>query len=505
MSALPLRPYAVLLPVALLFAVLSHYFYWQIGDDSYIYFRYVERALAGQWWSWSDHSAPVEGYSSPLWYLLLIAAGKAGLAVETAARALGLLFAAVTVAGGWQLGRQLGLNHGQAALACLLLVLNHGFHYWSTAGLETALYMALFVWSVCGIVAGRHWLLPTALIGIARPEGPFLLLAIVVALVVFRRQLLSPVSLALLLAPTLLWLLLRLAVYGVPLPNTFYAKATGGDTFSQLALGTLYCLPVLLPLLAIWLLWLARKLEAQRDAVMVAAGMVTMLLGIVWLGGGDWMFHFRLLTPMLAPLLALWLYAMVQTGTAARLLLCTSLLPLVLLVVPPPQLLAAFTGKQLPVQLYQEGEFTAASIRLAARLREDYPDGVLIAVNHAGALPWALPAFDVIDMVGLNDAHIARVEGNMHKKNDPDYVLSLQPQLLILNSRVRPGTDGIWYHPGYWSGETALVEHPGFADYQPTGQLMAWDWQIPFPYSLFARQKNLTSWIIVYRYQPSAP
>lgn len=495
--------YGLLMLAALLFVVLSHYFFWQTGDDSYIYFRYVERALAGKWWSWSDHAPPVEGYSSPLWYLLLIAGGKLGLPVITAARLWGLLFAMLTVAGAWRLSHLLGLGSRAAGFVCLLLVLNHGFHYWSTAGLETALYMALFVCSVAGIVSGRHWLLPTALIGIARPEGPFLLFGIIIALAMFRRHYLTIRVLVLLVAPTLLWLFLRLAVYGVFLPNTFYAKAAGGDLSSQLLTGAIYSMPVALPLLAVWLLWLTGKLDDRRDAVMVAAGMVSMLLGIIWLGGGDWMFHFRLLMPLLAPLFALCLYAFGQSGWPGKTILSVTLVPLLLLVVPPDHLSSALRGDKLPVVYYQEGEFTRASIMLAEQLQDSYPDGALMAVNHAGALPWALPDFDVIDMVGLNDAHIARVEGNMHKKYDPDYVLSLKPALVILNSRVRPGTDGVWYHTGYWSGETALVEHPDFADYQPTELAYAWDWHMPFPYSVFARNKKLTSWILVYRRQPA--
>ena len=164
----------------LLFVILSHYFFFQIGDDSFIYFRYVDRAANGHLWSWADYSGAVEGYSSPLWYLLLVGLDKLGVSVELAARVLGLFFAALTVQLTWLLARHFSLSSHLAGFACLLLVLNQGFHYWSTSGLETSLYMALFAASCLGIVRGKLWLLPTALLAIARPEGPFLLLALLV-------------------------------------------------------------------------------------------------------------------------------------------------------------------------------------------------------------------------------------------------------------------------------------------------------------------------------------
>jgi hypothetical protein len=92
-----------------------------------------------------------------------------------------------------------------------------------------------------------------------------------------------------------------------------------------------------------------------------------------------------------------------------------------------------------------------------------YPAGTMIAVNHAGVVPFGLLDFRAIDMTGLNDAHIAReVPGGLHQKFDPDYVLARRPRLVLLNSHVEPGRDGIWYHRGYWEGETALVDRLEF-------------------------------------------
>ena len=107
-----------------------------------------------------------------------------------------------------------------------------------------------------------------------------------------------------------------------------------------------------------------------------------------------------------------------------------------------------------------------------------YPADALVAVNHAGALPYALPN-PALDMTGLTDRHIAHeVEGGLHQKFDQAYVLSRKPRVVVLNTRTRPGTGGVWYHPGYWLGESALVVQPEFsAAYRPVEVFWEWHWQ----------------------------
>lgn len=487
-------PYLPLLLSVVLFGIFRHFFLHQVGDDSYIYFRYVDRALAGQWWSWSGHIPPVEGYSSPLWYLLLVFSGKVGLPVQLAAQGWGSVLALTTLAGCWFLARELKAPPLFAGMACLLFSINHGVNYWATSGLETSLYAALLVWSCLGIIRERFWWLPTALLGLARPEGIFLLTGILIAVAVVKRGRISFQHILAAFIPTLAWLVLRLSFYGDILPNTFYAKATG-ELPGQILRGTLYSLPVLIPIMAAWMVW-----WKQRDQpVMVALGVASMLLGIVLLGGGDWMFHFRLLVPLFALVLPVLAAQWPVLGAVQKQLLAVAAAPLFMLSVPISYWLPALQAQQLPVTHYQEGSMTHASLELGLMMSERYPAGGLVAVNHAGALPWALPKFDVVDMVGLNDAHIARAQGRLHHKYDTAYVLAMRPDFIILNSRTRPGTAGIWYHKGYWSGEDALVDHPDFIrDYEPSDMVAEWHWHVPFPYDLVVGDVE-TSWILVYR------
>ena len=490
------RRHGWLLLSLLLFTLCSVYFYGQTGDDSYIYFRYVERALAGQWWSWSSHIEPVEGYSSPFWYLLLVVTAKLGVPVITAAKLWGLLFALLTLVGCYRLARVLGAASVLAGFACTVLSLNQGFHYWATSGLETAFYAAIYVWACIGIIQLRYWVVPVMLIGVGRPEGMILLLALLLCIYWVKRP--PPHWLLLAALPTLAWLLWRLHIYGVPLSNTYYAKATG-DVSVQVQRGLMYALPVLPLFVGAWLLWW----KTRWQALMITLGMVSLLLGIIVAGGGDWMFHYRLLVPVLALLLAIWAGGWCRLASHLQHAVWAVLLvPALLLTVQPEHWRNIVTLQPMPLVYYQEGNMTDESIKLASAIRAQYPGKKLIAVNHAGALPWALPEYDFIDMAGLNDAHIARRQGAVHRKYDVDYVLASKPDLIVLNTRTKPGTDGIWYHPGYWAGEDALVAHPDFARfYQPTALVYPWDWVLPMPHRwIYGRE--IRAWILVYERKP---
>jgi hypothetical protein len=141
-------------------------------------------------------------------------------------------------------------------------------------------------------------------------------------------------------------------------------------------------------------------------------------------------------------------------------------------------LFGASTGGRLAPAAYQEGTLVAANLAAADYIADHYAAEELIAVNHAGALPYALPN-PALDMTGLCDRHIAReIAGGLHRKFDADYVLARRPRVIVLNSRTRPGSAGIWYHAGYWIGETALVAQPEFAArYRPVPQFWPWQWQ----------------------------
>lgn len=89
---------------------------------------------------------------------------------------------------------------------------------------------------------------------------------------------------------------------------------------------------------------------------------------------------------------------------------------------------------------YQEG-----NERLGRFLARTRPSGTRIAVAAAGAIPY-YSGLLTIDMYGLNDVHIAhgpfrKSEGGRLMKWDNDYVLSLRPDLIVINRGYIPPGD----------------------------------------------------------------
>ena len=461
----------------LLFVVLSRYQWQHICDDAFIAFRFAENLIAGSGPVW-NRGQPVEGYSSPLW-LGVLAIGKAmGLPLGGWAGGAGVAFAGLCLLLVHRATLGLSDSRWAAAGATVATALVYPLYYWAPAGLETALFAALMTaaaWSLVGQSANR-WAAVAACVGVARPEGPVLACSLVaLAGVAHGRKALRPGSVALALSPMLLWFVFRRLYYGDWLPNTYYAKATG-ELSLRLTAGLIYASWALAALLVaaagIWLAGIAHR----KTLAAVAWVALEMLLVIV--PGGDWMWNGRMLVPMLPALVVLAAAAIAGAPSRRRFVLVLACALVWPTTAPKPGLLVdAFAGNRMSPLQSQEGTLAQASFAAADFIAKRYPRSALVAVNHAGALPYALPN-PALDMTGLVDWHIAHERfGSVHRKFDAAYVLSRKPDLVVLNSATRPGTRGIWYHPGYWEGETALVAQPEWATrYRPVEVFWEWHW-----------------------------
>ena len=464
--------------MALFFVVLTRHHWQQICDDAFIVFRYADNVVAGFGPVW-NRGEPVEGYSSPLWLGILVMGRMLGAALPTFAGALGIACSALCLVLVHRFTHGIVHSRVVAAAACAVASLVYPLYYWAPAGLETALFAALVILGAWALIAPSTWCwsLAAALLGVTRPEGPLLACALVgLAGLAHGRKALRPSLLGLALAPALGWLLLRRSYYGDWLPNTYYTKATGELLF-RLRSGLIYVLWALARLvataLATWLGGIANK------KIRCALAFLALVLATVVGAGGDWMWHGRMLLPVLLSLVALGTAGIARAPSHRRLVLFLTCALAGSAFLPRASLLAdALAGRRLPQTAFQEGSMMSAANAAARFIAGRYPTDALIAVNHAGALPYALPN-PALDMTGLADHHIAhQVEGGLHHKFDPAYVLARKPRVVVLNTRIRPGTDGVWYHPGYWSGETALVAQPEFKTmYRPVETFWEWHWQ----------------------------
>lgn len=431
-----------------------------IEDDALISLRYARRLLQGHGLTWTDGEA-VEGYSNLLWILLSSSLGALGIDLIAAVRILGVACVALTLVGLTLLSSGRGrLSWLPALVAGLYLCLSGPAAVWSIAGLEQPLVAALYVlalWRMAPLLGRRSADdstatprklamlagVPLALLCLTRPDSPLFVATFAAVVVVARferRAPLGSVYLAAILVslPLLAWLGqlgFRWIVYADWLPNPAYMKTDiRSDRILEglryLANGFRHLWPFVIPSA----LGAAVGLNKKRDRAFTALLLVS---SVVWMGyvaliGGD---HFPAHRHLLVVLVAA--AALTALGIEHLLALrnrALVILGLLLAVVP----LAPFVPLQrrdpdVEVAIISRWQWDG---QVVGKLFGDAfgDERPLWAVTAAGCLPYfsMLPA---IDMLGLNDRHIARTApapgmSLSHDRGDGDYVLDRRPDLI---------------------------------------------------------------------------
>lgn len=459
-------------------------------DDTYISFRYARNLVDGHGLIWNPGEEPVEGYTNLSWTLYAAGAMALGLEPMAATRWGGLAAGVVLVLLTALYARRISGHEGPAAaLAPLLMVASSAFAAESVQGLETvpfallvlaALYRhareldpespASFPWSglLCGLAA------------LTRPEGIgvwglLLIHRLALALLGRRRPGRQDLGYVLLfLLPVLPHFAFRLFYYGAPLPNTFYAKV--GASGSQVGRGLAYlgAFAASVPLLFLAVPAGALESRARRwwwSLVLVVTGYI----GEVVLVGGDFKPTYRFFIPILAPLALLAAEGLV---TVARRLggrdlrgWAWSLVALLVLVSG----LWLFHRTEINRLAARNQRITVERSQLAGWfLSRNYP-GATIALGTAGMLPY-FSGLPTVDMWGLNDRHIARVQAagiqvgegeSGHERGDGRYVLfERRPDLIFFKQSTRTPRrierEEVFGF-GLWMGsESEIVRFPEF-------------------------------------------
>jgi arabinofuranosyltransferase len=216
--------------------------FWFMTDDAFITFRYISNAQLGYGYVWNPPPfQPVEGYTSFFRLTLLNAVWRV-LGVEPPAAANWLWFFASLVqlsVVGLVAWRSTGLAGSESQRWFVLLVTligslsNRTFLTWTSGGLETALFQALWWgWILCVSCRPASILAMSLAVAtsLARPDG-LLLVPATACLRWLQRPAGGLARAALRLAAPLLVLFVhtawRVSFYGDWLPNTFRAKSVG--------------------------------------------------------------------------------------------------------------------------------------------------------------------------------------------------------------------------------------------------------------------------------------
>lgn len=326
-ALLSLAPWGAHLLVIVVFVASAHVVVPDSNDDSFIYLRYARQWSEGQGLVYNPGEY-VEAFSSPLWMIVLasfasaLGPGQDPMVLLTIAQWLSTFFLAMS-AMALLLGVRFlaGCAHGWIFLGVSVFLLSPVSWFWARSGMETT--MVAFLLTTTILLMLKHRLcnrriylhlgrLLSCLLSWSRPEGPILALAIIavsgsigkpapgdgwrkkLSHLISRDTLVS--SLAVLLATTLL-VGMRKAYYGEWLPNTYYAKMSGGVDFWQRGLEYIY---LFFKMNNIWLLIVlfGASLFHPKGGF---SGRLLALLGIfsaiVVAESGDFMWYSRFMMP----------------------------------------------------------------------------------------------------------------------------------------------------------------------------------------------------------------
>ena len=425
-----------------------------LKDDAYIFLRYADNLASGRGPVFNPGGEIVEGFSSPMWLGMVtglrLMVGRQGL--ETATSTLGLAVFILSMLAISRLSRlpqegddDTGFLYFMRLVPPLFLACLPTTASYMLSGLEP--FLLLFaVLLFTGVADDAVPLAVGGVVGLLamwiRPEGMWFSISYAAALIGRGegRRLVSGRSLFLfgaLAAGTVILTGLRYSIFGLPLPNTYYAKAP------SLAAGLLYVGSTLTTpwgasILVLGLL--GAGFGCRRHLGYLAAGLSWLVAAIV--EGGDWMGSGRFLLPANAFfLLAVPGLAGVtessffeKIGFPRRWRLC-GVLALLL-----PAL--ALSGRAA----WEAGNLARNNARYVSRSNAILAKWLTEArIRSLGTVDIGQIGFksdlDIVDFGGLTDRTLARVSGaHLKKRIDLDYVLTARSPEVIAIRIQRPPT-----------------------------------------------------------------
>ncbi|MEW6104576.1 MAG: hypothetical protein AB1630_12315 [bacterium] len=469
----------------LLGVILFLYFYvayinskthWMV-DDAFISFRYAKNLADGKGLVYNEGER-VEGYTNFLWVLILSFFAKAGIDIVPLSKYLSFIFALLTIIITFYIPSLLykkPLNPIFNLISCLFLASNTTFTLWILSGLETHLFLLLTISSIAlSLYNSKSLYLPILifLATLTRPEGILIFgITFLYKLILEKRIDIRFILLFLLLyVPYFVW---RYSYYGFLFPNTFYAKV-GSDFITQSKRGIVYTYEFLkasgsflfIPAIFVFIGYKSLKL------LYVSLMLIIFTLYII-LVGGDCLPQYRFFLPVL-PIL----YLFVQEGLRYMCEIKVKIkrgFPLGYLFIPLTLgiilffiklsfgVTSSYIHKPIPDKLVEDGR------RFAPYILNDSNRGKSIALNSAGSPAYYLPSFKIIDMLGLNDVHIAHkkvmvkieeTKATGHERYDGAYVLSKKPDYIVFGSISNPRL--------MFSGDLEIFQDKRFImDYEP--------------------------------------
>lgn len=441
-------------------------------DDPYIFARYARNFLRYGDALWNPGEPRLEGFSSWLWLAVFVLGERISSNPILVPKLVGIAAGAGLVAA---FGRELlrAGRPGAPALAALaFLVSAPALAFFAASGMDHIAW-CLVAWLYLAWVSRSEDIQPRhmAAAGLAiliRPEG-FILFVPAVAVAIFSARTRGDRAWQTRIAAhtaagagvLAVLLIARRLLFHNWLPNAAAAKHLGGSVLFRVADGAVYLgdgaglylvLPLALFAIALSGGWAAvSPSSSERRLAVAAVTFIAAVSAFILLAGGDDSGAFgttRLITPMIAPAAVL-LYLGLRsiTGRPHSAALIVAIVSVAILARLPAEkrvVQDATGGTNLSspreIATAWRRAFRAQPISpLAQYLRLHTPPGAYVAVPWAGLIPWETD-LPTIDLLGLNDAHIARapVAGRPgpDSRYDVDYVMARKPYFLCEGLRL---------------------------------------------------------------------
>ncbi|MBN1880164.1 hypothetical protein JW823_08640 [bacterium] len=428
-------------------------------DDAFISFRFAGNLASGHGLVYNVDQAPVEGYTNFLWTILIACFAFVKMPMPESAAFLSTFFsvALLLLMGVWAYRQREFTSHFSVATPILMMASFPALALWSTTGMETAFFTFLLVTGTVfiSVEERREWIgilsgLTFAFAALTRPEGLLLGgLIIVLSFIEARdwgmRMLSFFIRLIIFLLPPVLHAIWRKSYYGHWVPNTFYAKTTASHQLYQSGLEYLKDFLIQGGIILVILTFLALFIRPKVEGLWTILITSTVYMAyVVWVGG-DWMPANRLFLPIL-PFLIMGasVFVVKSKDVSPRFLLVLLLLICIYFLYSGINSQAPFMRHSLLAQTILNDDPPVDVLKeLGLHLRETASPYDLLAVVPAGKVPY-YSGLRTIDMRGLCDTHIARqpIPADLkhrlpgHLKRDPEYVLSKQPNYIVLSGAI---------------------------------------------------------------------
>lgn len=430
-------------------------------DDAAITRSYSDNIARGYGFVYNAGGEHVEGATSMLWVLVLVVPYIFGGNPEIAILSITALLTVAAVYLALGILRRVAAEQGGqiVALALVGLLGLPGFFIWSVwSMMEIALWCALIMLLLDRLSAlaeapepgrRRDWALLAAAVALplTRPEGIAVAVGLIVLGLLLRPGMWRPMALALLgaLGSCAALTVGRLAYFGVPFPNTYYAKVSA-DRLQNVVDGAKYLasfvfgMPFAEVIVLSWVIYagatlaglLRGPLPGQRSALLACATVFGMLFVYVALGGDHfafWRFYQPVMPILLLPILIAILRLAAHPGGMPRRAFVPAALTVALLWIT----LSSLYFRQARFDIAKEYTLSARGEAFGTLMNSVTPRPSM-GVTAAGGIALTYEG-ELRDLMGLNWVEMAhanpiKVGFRNHASFDEDTFWKYPPELV---------------------------------------------------------------------------